>query len=329
MPIGNLMNSKARIRNIKYDVRLISLAVPVIFIFSMLLGSCSTAAIDRDDRTSAYMYEDTKQLVAFVEEAAAILEKEGSRAFAEFGRKNSKWFNDKWYLFVYDVNGTCIFHPVTPDLAGKNIINMTDINGKPVIRMITDVGKKKEKDAYGWVFYHWVDRTQFDPIWKASYVRKVVDPENRLYVIGSGLNNIKMEKVFIKENVDKAVNLIREQGTDAAFRTFNDPASSFCFIDTYIFVVDPSGKILADPAFPGFKGRNMALFRDAVGREIVKETINRLRNADETWVQYLWPKPGETLPSRKLLYCRKLVTGKEVLYICSDFFLASPIWMRL
>jgi signal transduction histidine kinase len=269
------------------------------------------------------------QLVIFVEEAAALIEKEGDKAFAEFGRKNSKWFNEKWYLFAYDINGTCLFHPVDTDLVGVNIMNMADINGKPVIRMITDVGRKKEKDAFGWVFYHWVDRTQFDPIWKASYIRKVIDKNNRLYLIGSGLNSIKVEKVFVMENVDNAVNLIKDKGKDFSFKTFCDPASSFSFFDTYIFIVDSSGKILVDPAFPGLSERNMLLFKDAVGREIVKDLIDKLKDSETLWIQYLWPKPGETLPSRKLLYCRKLNLNTETLYVCSDFFLATPIWMRL
>jgi signal transduction histidine kinase len=301
----------------------------IVFILTALLASCSGSSVHEHNRTSAYMYEDTIQLVGLVEDAAALLEKEGDKAFAEFGRKNSKWFNEKWYLFVYDINGTCLFHPVDPHLVGLNIMNMADINGKPVIRMITDVGRKKEKDAFGWVFYHWVDRTQFDPIWKASYIRKVIDSNNRLYIIGSGLNGIKVEKVFVMENVDNAVDLIKEKGKDFSFKTFCDPASAFSFFDTYIFIVDSSGKILVDPAFPGLSERNMMFFKDAVGREIVKDLMDKLKGSENVWIQYMWPKPGETLPSRKLLYCRKLNLGAETLYVCSDFFLATPIWMRL
>jgi len=276
-----------------------------------------------------YLYEDTIHLVNTVEEAAQLIETDGEKAFEKFSRKDSKWFNDKIYLFAYDINGTCLFNPASPHIVGVNLINMTDITGKPVIRMITDIAKKPQKDASGWVFYYWADRSQFDPLWKSSYIRKAISPDNRIYLIGSGLNDIKTEKLFIKENVDNAVNLIRERGQDAAFNEFRDPASSFCFFNSYIFVIDSAGRILVDPSFPGLSERNMLNFKDAVGREIVKEMIDKLSKSDDVWIQYLWPKPGESIPSRKLLYCRKLIVNSETLYVCSDFYLATPIWMRL
>ncbi len=64
-------------------------------------------------------------------------------------------------------------------------------------------------------------------------------------------------------------------------------------------------------------------FKDAVGRYVVKDMIQKLQTADEAWVQYLWPKPGATVPSRKLAYIRKVKVGDETLIVGSDFFLAS------
>ncbi len=305
------------------------LALSVFAITSFIMCSCSSEKDSIVGKTTGYMYEDTKQLIGFVEAAASVLEKEGSAAFAEFGKKNSKWFNDNWYLFAYDINGVCIFHPVTPELVGKNLSGMTDIVGKPVIKMITDVGRLPEKDAHGWVFYHWLDRSQFDPMWKASYIRKVIDKDNRLYLLGCGLDNQKMEKTFIKDNVDRAADLIQTKGINEAFREFSDPASPFCFFNTYITVVDSSGKTLLDPAFPGMTSRNLTTFKDAVGKAVILEVIDKLKSSDEVWVQYLWPKPGEMLPSRKLLFSRKVITGGSTLYVCSDFYLATPVWMRL
>jgi signal transduction histidine kinase len=294
-----------------------------------ILISCGESNHELNSKTSAYMYEDTKQLVEFVENAAGQYEKMGDSSFTEFGRKGSKWFNDKWYLFAYDMNGVCIFHPVTPQLVGKNMFEMKDFNGKPVIRRIVEVGMKPEKDAHEWVFYHWVDRTQFDPMWKSSYVRKAVGPNKRVIAIGSGLNNLKIEKAFVKENVDRAVEYIMQNGKDKAFEVFSNPASQFCFYDTYITVIDSSGITLVDPAFPGLFQRDMKSFRDAVGREVVGDILNKLRTENEVWLQFLWPKPGESLPSRKLLYSRKITVGGRDFFVISDFFLATPIWMRL
>jgi hypothetical protein len=71
------------------------------------------------DKLSGYAYEDTRRLVALVEQAATLVEQKGEAAFSEFGRKGSKWFSDPYYLFVYQPDGTCVFHPLQPDWVGK------------------------------------------------------------------------------------------------------------------------------------------------------------------------------------------------------------------
>jgi hypothetical protein len=53
----------------------------------MLAGSVSGSA---PDKLSAYAYEDTRRLVALVEQAAKLMEEQGENAFSEFGRKGSK-----------------------------------------------------------------------------------------------------------------------------------------------------------------------------------------------------------------------------------------------
>lgn len=57
--------------------------------------------------------------------------------------------------------------------------------------------------------------------------------------------------------------------------------------------------------------------------------IQKLAKNDEAWVQYMWPKPGGILPSRKVAYIRKVRIGEEVFIVGSDFFSASPIWMKM
>jgi len=76
-------------------------------------------------------------------------------------------------------------------------------------------------------------------------------------------------------------------------------------------------------------GRNLSDFQDAVGFHAIKEVLQKLERADAAWVQYLWLKPGSPMPSRKLLYARKVKIGDETLIVGSDFFVATPIWMRV
>jgi len=282
-----------------------------------------------NDRLAPYTYEDTKRLVSLVEDAAALMEQKGEGAFKEFGVKGSRWFDQDYYLFVYDVDGNCVFHPVAPELVGKNAMDLRDMNGKPVVRRLTEIGLRPEKDASGWVFYLWEDNTQLIPLWKSAYVRKVVAPGNKVYVIGSGVYNIKIEKVFVQDRVNQACALLESKGKDAAFREFRDPSSAFVFLDTYVFVLDTEGHTLVDPAYPTFAGRDLSQFKDAVGVLVVQEIKEKLAKSDDAWVQYLWPRPGSPVPSRKLIYVRKIKVGDETLIVGSDFFLATPIWMKV
>lgn len=294
-------------------------------IVSILSIGCGIAK----DRLSLYTYKDTRRLVSLVEDAATLMEREGENAFKRFGQKDSRWLNEDYYLFVYALDGTCIFHPITPELIGKNVMALRDMNGKPIIRQITDVGRKVESDASGWVFYLWQDRTQLTPSWKSAYVRKVTAPNGQTYVIGSGSYNIKVEKPFVEERVRMAADLLAAAGKDEAFKQFQDPASPFVFLDSFIFVLNERGQTLVDPAFPTMAGRDLSEFQDAVGFYAIREVLKKLVQANEAWVQYLWPKPGSSVTSRKLVYVRKVAAGGETLVVGSDFFLATPIWMKV
>ena len=284
------------------------------------------------DKLSGYAYEDTRRLVAFVEQAASLMERKGESAFSEFGRKGSKWFSDPYYLFVYEPDGTCVFHPLQPDWVGKNMSELRDMNGKPMVRLVAEVGEKPQKDASGWVFYLWPDRTQLIPQWKSAYVRKVVTPSGKTYVIGSGVYDLKMEKAFVED---------AGNGLSVEDIYFDPPTWGLETLNNG-FVIDNDQNFSADNvqwrsrmegallflAFPTQSGRDLSQFEDAVGRRPVQQILEKLRNADEAWVQYLWPKPGSSLPSRKLVYVRKAGVGGETFIVGSDFFLATPIWMK-
>ena len=80
------------------------------------------------DKVSAYAYEDTRRLVALVEQAATLMEQKGEDALREFGQKGSRWFTDPYYLFIYQLDGTCVFHPVQAEWIGKNMSELRDMN---------------------------------------------------------------------------------------------------------------------------------------------------------------------------------------------------------
>ncbi len=293
----------------------------------ILTGFFLSVSVYAYQNQSNYRYKQTKGHVSYVHNAAELLKNKGEDAFKDFSDEGSEWFRQNRYLFVYDMSGKNIFHPVTPELKGKNLIDMKDISGKPIIRYFINTVTESKTDS-GWVHYFWIEPGDIFPSWKSSYITKVTTPSKREYIIGSGLYNMRMEKQFIIDAVDSAVRLIKKKGT-AAFNTFRDKSSRFVFCGTYIFVIDEKGNAIVDPAFPTESGRSLINLKDAIGKYVVREMIKKLKKQDTAWVMYMWPESGKTHPSKKLAYIRKVKIDDKIYIVGSTFFLANPIWMKL
>jgi len=281
------------------------------------------------NKVSQYVYEDNKQLVALVESAASLIEHKGEAAFKEFGVNNSRWLNDKFYIFVYESTGICAFHPVESDFVGKNLSKLKDIEGRSVIAMICEVGNMPQPDASGWIFYLWEDPWHSNPRWKGSYVRKAIAPDGKIYLVGSGLYNIKTEKIFIQERVDKAAELILAKGKEAAFRELSDRSCPLHILNNYVSVVAENGDVIVDPLFPNLdKKRNIMQYRDSTGSTIIEKIKGSLKDRDSNWVLYIAPRADTSHPARYLRYTRRVIVGKEVFYVTGSFVPATPIWMK-
>ncbi len=264
-----------------------------------------------------YTYRRTKRVVAMLEAAVVEIEKKGRKAFPQFRVKGSKWFKGEMYLFIYTMDGVNIFHPVLKHLEGKNLYNLKDINGRPLIQHLI----WKARKGGGWTHYMWTRPGEFIPTWKSGYVKKAVMPDGTEVFVGTGVYNIRTEKQFIIEMVDDAVDLVRKKG-EKAFKEFRDDSNPYAFRESYIFVFKDDGTAVVDPAFPSLEGRSLLKYK------IIRYMIERIKGRDRAWVSYLRPKPGDVKPSKKLAYLRAITVGSSRYIIGADFFPAKPIWMR-
>jgi len=281
-----------------------------------------------EPRGAEYEHRQTRDIVRFVEDAADRVRREGAAAFQAFRQPDGPWQRDDRYLFAYDLEGNCVLHPVEPALEGRNLLGMKDILGKPVIQKIVEIGRREGPDAAGWVFYFWEEGRQLVPEWKSAYVRKAVAPDGTPFMIGSGIYRAPVERVFVQDLVDAAVKRLQEAGREAAFRAFRDPSSPFVLQDTYVFVLDRQGRILADPAYPEMTGREMMDHVDARGQPVIRLLMEKLEEGDPVWVTLYRNEPHSRIPSKHALYARKARVGDEELIVCSSLRLASPIWIR-
>jgi signal transduction histidine kinase len=302
------------------------------FIVFMLFPLC--VQIFAESEVLKYQYQQTKILVDYVSRAANLFEIKGEGAFPEFAKKGSKWFREDKYLFILDFDGNNIFDSVNITLKGKNIIDMKDLHGKPIVKHMIDIVTENPQRPYGWVHSLWVDPGGIFPSWKSSYVMKVKAPSGKEYIIGSGINNMRIEKQFIVDTVDAAVELIKKKGINA-FDILRHESSRFVYAGTYVFVLSMDGLAVVDPAFPSFdpypklgESRSLLDFKDAIGRDTVKEMIEKMKTKESSWIYYMWPRPGETKASKKIVYIRKVKINEETFIVGADLFLANPIWKK-
>ena len=71
------------------------------------------------------------RIVALVNKAADLVNREGKAAFNEFRKPGSEWFNGPTYLFAYDMEGNVLLNPAFPKREGTNVAGDKDANGKP------------------------------------------------------------------------------------------------------------------------------------------------------------------------------------------------------
>jgi len=293
----------------------------------LVLFTVAVSCTDERKSFEPYQFDETKKLVAFVEDAAGLVKTKGDSAFRDFGRKNGKWLKGNRYLFVYDLNGTCIFHPVTPELIGRNILHMKDLNGKPVIGEIVQIASDTNH-PFGWVHYLWMEPGEINPEYKSSYIMRVTDPAGRVFAIGSGNYKQKAEKIFISDMVDSACIQLEKKGLDVIPHLL-DRSGKYYFYDSYIFILDEQGNALVDPSFPGLSGRNLLPMKDAIGKPIVQEMIDKLKTKSTAWLSYMSKSPDENKPVKKLVYIRKITIDQKGYIVGSSIRLEKPIWLKI
>ena len=270
-----------------------------------------------------YQYEETRDLVALVTDAAERVRSKGEAAFEDFRVAGSRWRQEETYVFVLDPGGNMLLHP-DPALEGKNELDLKDLNGKPIIRGLIDAAASLPGKPEGWYHYQWPVPGGLLPRWKSSYVRLVTAPSGKRYVVGSGIYNDRMERAFVVHAVQDAVGQIEKHGT-AAFPRFHDPTGPFIVKDAYIFVFDMKGIDLVNPGFPNLEGRQLMDLKDAHGKQLIREMFEVVQTSDSGWVDYMWPRPGESVATQKSAYVGKAKLGDQwVLVGCGVYLADAP-----
>jgi signal transduction histidine kinase len=97
------------------------------------------------------------QAVAMVKKAVAAIKAQGAATvYKEITGKDPAFRQADLYIVVYGLDGTVLAHGANAKLVGKNLIGVSDVDGKPFVKERVDLAKKQPSF---WQSYKFVDPT--------------------------------------------------------------------------------------------------------------------------------------------------------------------------
>jgi len=108
----------------------------------------------------------------------------------------------------------------------------------------------------------------------------------------------------------KAAAKMLEQNRDAATHEIANSQGKFVWKDSYVFLMDKNGKMLAHP-FQGQLVKKDTLFKDtdynyADPKKIFVEFVNVAFQKGQGWVDYKWLRPGDSSPANKSTFIMRV-----------------------
>src|SRR4051812_21956602 len=103
---------------------------------AVALVLCMTAAMGATAAPESKAYGSEAEAIAMVNKASALIKSAGTEAaYKTFTDNPGSSFKDRdLYIWVYDFNGNCLAHGANAKLVGKNLLNLTDPDGKELIK---------------------------------------------------------------------------------------------------------------------------------------------------------------------------------------------------
>ena len=111
----------------------------------------------------------------------------------------------------------------------------------------------------------------------------------------------------------EAGKMVTDMGVEATIAEVNKKDGKFVWKDTYVFLMDLDGKMIAHPMSPALIGQNVLDKKDKgePGKLLFVEMVEVAKGKGEGWVEYMWSNPGDPKPRKKVTYIYR-VPGKNV-----------------
>ncbi len=128
--------------------------------------------------------------------AAALLQSEGDAALAKIKAADGefRFAGGKGYVWIHNLDGVMVMHPIKTALDGKGLLDMRDVNG---VYLFVAMNEICEDNGEGWVPYAWPKPGEEKSSPKVSYVA-LVEHGGKNYVAGAGMYDVTVEDIKSK-----------------------------------------------------------------------------------------------------------------------------------
>ncbi|WMW25622.1 cupin domain-containing protein [Methanolobus sediminis] len=120
---------------------------------------------------------------SLVNDAIALMDKQGTDTFDEFRQADSKWFHDDTYLSIWTIDGIRTVYAPNVSSEGEDASGLKDYNGNPLGQLFIDTATSEEGE--GWVTYQWPKPGETVPSMKYTFVKKASIGDQE-YLVTSG-----------------------------------------------------------------------------------------------------------------------------------------------
>ena len=289
----------------------------ILFVISLCIFTGDRLAAQSAQKST--VRDAVTDIMQLVNEAGAVLGLKGESAFKDFRATGSRWNKGDRYIFVLDRAGNMLVHN-DPGMEGRNHLELRDVNGKYIVKGI--LASATTLSPEGWYHYQWPEPNGILPRWKSTYSTLVKAPSGKEYIVSCGMYDDRMQRIFVVDMVQDAVAKITERGK-LSFPLFHDPQGPFIAKDAYVFVIDAKGVDLVNPGFPNLEGRNIMDHKDTQGKYLIREMWKMVRDSGSGWVDYMWPKPGESASTQKSAFVSTAKIGEQTVLVGSGVYLSD------
>ena len=272
----------------------------------------------------AGMYNDRMErafAVDAVRDAVARIEAQGTGAFPLLRDRSGPFMIKDTYVFVPDPNGVELVNPGFPNLEGRNLLDVKDTRGKPLVRELLKVA---ETGGSGWVDYMWPKPGEGTSTQKATYASKARVGDSWV-LVGCGVyladapksapGGVRMTAPELMTLVREAAATLERRGAEA-YPLFRERGSKWLRDDLYVFVWTLDGKRVFHGGEPETEGQDVSGLKDIVGRPYGRMMIDATANASgEGWVHYMRPEPGDIFPIWKSSFVRRVTFPSGTTYL--------------